>query len=126
MTNKLLDDLASLGVAKDKIHRELFLITTQTQESASQKAQVSAKVLSKTYQFETQDGKTILQSGIEQNVPLPFSCRNGLCGICKMKCVRGRVIMKSNQALTEQDLKDGYILTCQSLPQTPTIFIKNP
>ena len=69
MTNKLLDDLASLGVAKDKIHRELFLITTQTQESASQKAQVSAKVLSKTYQFETQDGKTILQSGIEQNVP---------------------------------------------------------
>ncbi|MCZ8154468.1 MAG: sterol desaturase family protein, partial [Leptospira sp.] len=65
MTNKLLDDLASLGVAKDKIHRELFLITTQTQESASQKAQVSAKVLSKTYQFETQDGKTILQSGIE-------------------------------------------------------------
>lgn len=125
MTNKLLDDLASLGVAKDKIHRELFLITTQTQESASQKAQVSAKVLSKTYQFETQDGKTILQSGIEQNVPLPFSCQNGLCGICKMKCVRGRVIMKSNQVLTEQDLKDGYILTCQSLPQTPTIFIKN-
>lgn len=126
MTNKLLDDLASLGVAKDKIHRELFLITTQTQESASQKAQVSAKVLSKTYQFETQDGKTILQSGIEQNVPLPFSCQNGLCGICKMKCIQGRVIMKSNQVLTEQDLKDGYILTCQSLPQTPTIFIKNP
>ncbi|HAD35003.1 MAG TPA: hypothetical protein DCF44_11020 [Chitinophagaceae bacterium] len=126
MTNKLLDDLASLGVAKDKIHRELFLITTQTQESASQKAKVSAKVLSKTYQFETQDGKTILQSGIEQNVPLPFSCQNGLCGICKMKCIQGRVIMKSNQVLTEQDLKDGYILTCQSLPQTPTIFIKNP
>jgi ring-1,2-phenylacetyl-CoA epoxidase subunit PaaE len=126
MTNKLLDDLASLSVAKDKIHRELFLITTQTQESASQKAQVSAKVLSKTYQFETQDGKTILQSGIEQNVPLPFSCQNGLCGICKMKCIQGRVIMKSNQVLTEQDLKDGYILTCQSLPQTPTIFIKNP
>ena len=126
MTNKLLDDLASLGVAKDKIHRELFLITTQTQESASQKAQVSAKVLSKTYQFETQYGKTILQSGIEQNVPLPFSCQNGLCGICKMKCIQGRVIMKSNQVLTEQDLKDGYILTCQSLPQTPTIFIKNP
>ena len=126
MTNKLLDDLASLGVAKDKIHRELFLITTQTQESASQKAQVSAKVLSKTYQFETQDGKTILQSGIEQNVPLPFSCQNGLCGICKMKCIQGRVIMKINQVLTEQDLKDGYILTCQSLPQTPTIFIKNP
>jgi ring-1,2-phenylacetyl-CoA epoxidase subunit PaaE len=126
MTNKLLDNLAYLGVAKDKIHRELFLITTQTQESASQKAQVSAKVFSKTYQFETQEGKTILQSGIEQNVPLPFSCQNGLCGMCKMKCIQGRVIMKSNQVLTEQDLKDGYILTCQSLPQTQSITIKNP
>lgn len=126
MTNKLIDDLAYLGVERDKIHRELFLITLQTQESASRKAQVSAKVFGKTYQFVTQEGKTILQSGLEQNIPLPFSCQSGLCGMCKMKCTQGRVMMKSNQVLTEKDLKDRYILTCQSLPQSQTITIKNP
>ncbi|MFY7828982.1 MAG: sterol desaturase family protein, partial [Flectobacillus sp.] len=66
MTNKLIEDLAYLGIAKEKIHRELFLITGQTQVSTSQKAQVSAKVFGKTYQFETEEGKTILQSGLNQ------------------------------------------------------------
>jgi ferredoxin-NADP reductase/sterol desaturase/sphingolipid hydroxylase (fatty acid hydroxylase superfamily) len=125
MTNILMADLAYLGVAKDKIHRELFLITAQTQESASQKAQVSAKVFGKMHQFETQEGKTILQSGLDQNIPLPFSCQSGLCGMCKMKCTEGKVKMQTNQVLSEQDLKAGYILTCQSLPQTEKVSIQN-
>jgi ring-1,2-phenylacetyl-CoA epoxidase subunit PaaE len=125
MTNKLIEDLAYLGITKGKIHRELFLITTQTQESVSQKAQVTAKVFGQTYEFETQVGKTILQSGLNQSNPLPFSCQSGLCGTCKMKCTEGKVAMKSNQVLTENELKEGYILTCQSLPLTQTVTIKN-
>jgi ring-1,2-phenylacetyl-CoA epoxidase subunit PaaE len=125
MTNKLIHDLEYLGIPKNKIHRELFLINTPTQKNASHIAQVTAKVFGKMYHFETQESKTILQSGLEQNVPLPFSCQSGLCGMCKMKCTEGKVLMNSNQALTEKDMTDGYILTCQSLPQTQTITIKN-
>jgi ferredoxin-NADP reductase/sterol desaturase/sphingolipid hydroxylase (fatty acid hydroxylase superfamily) len=125
MTNKLLEDLVYLGMAKENIHHELFFVTTQIQETSWQKAQVSARIFGKTYQFETQESKTILQSGLEQNVPLPFSCQSGLCGMCKMKCNEGKVIMKSNQVLTEKDLQDGYILTCQSLPRSSTININN-
>jgi ring-1,2-phenylacetyl-CoA epoxidase subunit PaaE len=125
MTNKLMEDLQYLGISKENIHRELFLITTQNHTNTSQKAQVSAKVFGKTYQFETEDGKTILQSGLNQNVPLPFSCQSGLCGMCKMKCTEGKVMMKSNQVLTEMDIKEGYILTCQSIPQSKAITIKN-
>jgi ferredoxin-NADP reductase/sterol desaturase/sphingolipid hydroxylase (fatty acid hydroxylase superfamily) len=126
MTNKIMQDLAYLGIAKDNIYRELFLIATQTQAGASQKAQVSAKIFGQTYQFETHEGETILQSGLGQNVPLPFSCQSGLCGMCKMKCTEGKVMMKHNQALTENELREGFILTCQSLPQTEVITIKNP
>jgi len=125
MTNKLIEDLEYLEVPKEKIHRELFLITAQNQTNPSQKAQISAKVFGKTYQFETQEGKTILQSGLGQNIPLPFSCQSGLCGMCKMKCTEGTVTMLNNQVLSEQDLKTGYILTCQALPQTEKITIQN-
>jgi len=125
MTNKLMEDLQYLGISKEKIHRELFLITAQTQETASQKAQVAAKIFGQTYQFETQEGKTILQSGLDQKIPLPFSCQSGLCGMCKMKCTGGKVKMQNNQVLSVQDLKAGYILTCQSLPQTNKISIQN-
>lgn len=125
MTNKLIKDLVYLGIAKDKIHRELFLIKTQTKQSLILKAIVSAKIFGKTYQFETQEGRTILQSGLDQNIPLPFSCQSGVCGMCKLKCTEGKVMMKSNQALTEKDLVDGYILTCQSLPESEKIKIIN-
>jgi ferredoxin-NADP reductase/sterol desaturase/sphingolipid hydroxylase (fatty acid hydroxylase superfamily) len=126
MTNKLIEILIYLGVEKDRIHRELFLIQTQTQENSSQKSQIDAKVFDQSYKFETEEGKTILQSALDQNIPLPFSCQSGLCGMCKMKCTEGKVRMKSNQVLSEKDLIDGYILTCQSLPQTQKISIKNP
>jgi ring-1,2-phenylacetyl-CoA epoxidase subunit PaaE len=125
MTNKLMEDLLYLGISKEKIHRELFLITAQNQISNSQKAQVSAKVFGKMYHFETQEGKTILQSGLEQNIPLPFSCQSGLCWMCKMKCTDGKVTMQNNQVLSEQDLKAGFILTCQALPQSEKITIQN-
>lgn len=125
MTNQLIADLHYLGVNRDKIHRELFVITAQNQESISTKAQVAAKVFGKSYQFQTDGKQTILQSGLDQNIPLPFSCQSGLCGMCKMKCTTGKVIMKNNQVLSENDLQAGYILTCQSLPQTDKIMIEN-
>ena len=125
MTNKLMEDLIYLGIEKDKVHRELFLIQAQTQENATTKAQVTAKVFDQSYEFETVEGKTILQSALDQNIPLPFSCQSGLCGMCKMKCTEGKVTMKNNQVLSDFDIKEGYILTCQSLPQTNKITIKN-
>jgi ferredoxin len=105
--------------------RELFLIKDQTNENASQKAQVSAQVFGQSYEFETEEGKTILQSALNQNIPLPFSCKNGLCGMCKMKCIEGNVKMLNNQVLSESDINDGFILTCQSLAQTEKISIQN-
>ncbi len=125
MTNKLIEDLTYLGIPKEKIHRELFLIATQNQTNHSQKAKVAAKVFGKNYHFETQEGKTILQSGLAQNVPLSFSCQSGLCGTCKMKCTEGKVTMQNNQVLSDTDIKAGYILTCQSVAQSTQISIQN-
>ncbi|MDX2281606.1 MAG: sterol desaturase family protein [Saprospiraceae bacterium] len=126
MTNKLIEDLLYLGIAKDKIHRELFLITAQNQPNGnSVKALVQARVFGKIHQFETQEGMTLLQSGLAQQIPLPYSCQSGLCGTCKMKCTEGKVTMLNNQTLSEQDIKAGYVLTCQALPQTEKIAIQN-
>ncbi len=120
------EDLHCLGIEKDKNCGVDLVITAQNLEATSQNVKVTAKVFGQTYNFENQEGKTILQSALDQNIPLPFSCKRGRCGKCKMKCTEGKVTMRNNQVLTENDIKDGYILTCQSLPQTPAIFIKNP
>jgi len=125
MTNKLVDDLTYLGIEKSNIHRELFLLTTQLTPENSTKAKVSATVFGTAYTFETNGKQTILQSALAQNIPLPYSCQSGLCGMCRMKCTEGKVTMNNNQVLTEMDIKEGYILNCQAVPQTSTITIKH-
>jgi len=127
MTTKVIEDLIYLGITSSKIHRELFLIKTQNnKQNLSLNAKITARINGKDYQFETPKGKTILESGLDQSIPLPYSCQSGHCGMCKMKCSEGKVIMKNNQVLDEKELKNGYILTCQSLPQTASLSIQNP
>jgi ring-1,2-phenylacetyl-CoA epoxidase subunit PaaE len=125
MTNKLIRDLIYLGIDTTKIHRELFLINILKQNLASEKAKVNAKIFGVDYEFETAEEQTILQSALMQNIPLPYSCQSGLCGMCKMKCTDGKVLMKNNQVLNESEVKQGYILTCQSLPQSSKLKINN-
>jgi ferredoxin len=120
-SKKSTEGLNSLTVSE----RELFLIKKQTDENASQKAQVTAQVFGQSYEFETEEGKTILQSALDQNIPLPFYCKNGLCGMCKMKCNEGKVKMLNNQVLSDSDINEGFILTCQSFAQTEKISIQN-
>jgi ribosomal protein S24E len=71
----LIEDLQYLGVDKEKTHRELFVIKAQTEKAASQKAQIAAKVFDETYQFETIENKTILQSALDQKVLIPIKTR---------------------------------------------------
>jgi len=63
-------------------------------------------------------GRTILDSGIEQGAPFPYSCRSGNCGTCKCRLISGDVEMSpySEFALSEQEKEEGYILACRSVP----------
>jgi len=59
---------------------------------------------------------SILQQAKEENIHLPYSCQSGQCGSCMARCVRGKIWMAYNEVLTERDITEGYILTCQGFP----------
>jgi ring-1,2-phenylacetyl-CoA epoxidase subunit PaaE len=60
--------------------------------------------------------KTILDAALEQKIPLPYSCKTGLCSTCAAICKKGKVEMTNNEVLTEKDLKEGWVLTCTGFP----------
>lgn len=124
MTQSLEKAFIDFGVAKDKIHKELFVIS-QPKNSAesSVSAKITAKVLGKVYQFDVENNKTILQTALEKNFPLPHACQSGLCGTCIMKCTEGKVEMKNSEALSNREKEKGYILTCQAIPLTEIVKI---
>ena len=66
----------------------------------------------------------VLSSALEQNVAFPYSCRVGGCGACKCKLISGKVTELTETAylLSEQEVNEGYILACQSRPETDLVI----
>lgn len=65
--------------------------------------------------------ETLLDSARRAGLSPPFSCEAGNCGTCMGKLVEGKATMRVNDALEEDEVEDGYILTCQAVPDTDSV-----
>ena len=68
-------------------------------------------------------GTTILQTAREMGMAPPFSCEAGNCATCMARVVEGSVSMYTNNALTDEEVADGWVLTCQSVPTSDTVHV---
>jgi 3-phenylpropionate/trans-cinnamate dioxygenase ferredoxin reductase subunit len=60
--------------------------------------------------------QTLLEAAEAAGLPLPFSCRQGLCGTCRSKLVSGRVDTQHRGGIRPRQIAMGYILVCCSRP----------
>jgi len=58
--------------------------------------------------------KSVLEIAESAGVPIDFSCRAGICGVCKTRLLEGHVTMEVEEALTADDKVQGIILACQA------------
>ncbi|BBX46462.1 ferredoxin--NADP reductase [Mycobacterium cookii] len=68
-------------------------------------------------------GETLLESARRAGLSPPFSCEAGNCGTCMAKLIDGAATMRTNDVLEDDEIADGYILTCQAVPDTPSITV---
>ena len=68
-------------------------------------------------------GETLLESARRAGLTPPFSCEAGNCGTCMAKLTKGSATMRVNDALEEDEVEDGYVLTCQAVPDTTTVTV---
>jgi ring-1,2-phenylacetyl-CoA epoxidase subunit PaaE len=54
---------------------------------------------------------------------LPFACKGGVCGTCRAHVVDGEVTMRRNFALEDDEVRAGYVLTCQALAVSDTVTV---
>lgn len=68
--------------------------------------------------------ETILESARRAGLSPPFSCEAGNCGTCMARLVEGKATMRVNDALDEDEVAEGYILTCQGVPDTSSVTVE--
>ncbi|MFT5823896.1 MAG: ring-1,2-phenylacetyl-CoA epoxidase subunit PaaE [Crocinitomix sp.] len=124
------DFYSAQGLDKDKIHFELFTAAAPSESAAEVasgepvQSQVTVIIDDESYEFSLNTkGKDILQAAQDEDADVPFSCKGGVCCTCRAKLMEGTVKMDLNFALEEDEVADGFILTCQSHPTSEKVVV---
>jgi len=73
--------------------------------------------------FNMQQTDNILAEALRNKVDAPYSCQGGICSSCIAKVTEGKAVMVKNSILTDGEVEEGFILTCQAHPTTSKIYI---
>ena len=120
------DTLLDNDIDKDKIHFELFTPTEIKEElpiQAEGSTAITVVVDDEEFQFTMDKKSLVLDAVLKQNIDAPYSCQGGVCSSCIAKVTEGKAEMVMNQILTDKEIADGFILTCQAHPITPTLKV---
>ncbi len=131
MKEGVVTSLKSRNVPDNKINIEVFTIDESQEEQVTEddggdsviEAEATIILDGDEFNFTVLPENSILQTGLNEGLDVPFSCKGGMCMTCRAKLLEGSVKMTLNYALTEVEIKQGYILTCQSHPTTKKVVV---
>lgn len=127
MINMATVTLKENDVPGSSIHFELFTPTYPTgiEPSAAIEGTTEITILldDEETTFEMSKKQLILTAALDEGLDAPYSCQGGICSSCLAKVIEGKAIMEGNSILSEDEINDGFILTCQAHPVTEKIKI---
>ncbi|WP_274474198.1 ferredoxin--NADP reductase [Mangrovimonas aestuarii] len=127
MIHTATDALKENGIDENKIFFELFTAGTPAEpvavEAGNGNAKVKVIVDDEEFEFEMSQKQSILDAALKEDIDVPYSCQGGICSSCIARLTEGEAIMRQNSILTDSELAEGLVLTCQAHPTTPTIVV---
>jgi len=124
--------LSTFGVPPEKIHFELFTVAAEPKKkdkkrsAARSKGMCNAKVILDGEEILLDidgNGDSVLDHLLDKGYDAPYSCKGGVCSTCKAKVLEGEATLDVNFSLSDKELEEGYILTCQAHPVTSNITV---
>lgn len=127
MINVSKETLIENNLDKNKIHFELFTppVTSESELNFNFEGTCEITVLvdDEETTFSMDSKNTILTAALKEGLDAPYSCQGGICSSCLAKVTVGKALMEKNSILSDAEIKDGFILTCQAHPITQKITI---
>ena len=129
MIDTVSDFLRSMNIDSNKIQFERFTSKTKSEDIKNDNvseviSNVSVCVDGDDFEFTlSSTGDSILDAAMNEGADVPFSCKGGVCCVCKAKLIEGEVSMDQNFSLSQEEVEQGYILTCQSHPNSENVVV---
>ena len=127
MITSVSDVLKENNVNETKIYFELFTVSkppeTETTSTAAGNTKITVIVDDEETTFTMSRKKTILEAALNNEIDAPYSCQGGICSSCIARITEGEATMRQNNILTDSELAEGLILTCQAQPITPAVVV---
>ena len=126
MINEVKAGLKNRKIDDSKVHFELFTSSTTLNDESSEysgETEITVLLDDELETFTMQSEKTILESVLLQGLDAPYSCQGGICSTCIAQLTEGKAVMEKNSILTDDEIQEGLILTCQAHPITPKIVV---
>lgn len=124
MINQAKTVLLENGVEEDRIKFELFYSSAEAEDITSDgSTRLSVIVDDETHELVMQKDELVLDAILKQDIDVPYSCQGGVCSSCIAVIKEGKALMQKNQILTDSEVEEGMILTCQAVPQTNTLVV---
>ena len=129
MIDLSIEVLKEKGYSDEQIKYELFTSPADTSNDnqvssvAEGKCKVEVIVDEEEFNFEMDTSQTILEAALKHDVDAPYSCQGGICSSCIAKIREGSVNMRQNNILTDSEVEEGFILTCQAEPTSSKVVV---
>lgn len=125
MIDEVSATLKQHGINAKQIHHELFSTAEKglLLEKHDGNSKITIVLDDEEVDFEMPQTKSILEAALDEGLDAPYSCQGGICSTCIARIKEGKAEMRKNQILTDSEIADGLILTCQAHPTTPTIVV---
>lgn len=127
MIHLVKDTLLENGVKDKQIFFELFTAALSQENPSPNVADGNSKVKvivdDEEFVLEMSQKQTLLEAALKADIDAPYSCQGGICSSCIARLKEGSATMAHNNILTDNEVAEGLVLTCQAHPTTPTVVV---
>lgn len=126
MINTVSTVLKEKNISEKDIKFELFSASTKenaVDTSKNEHTKIVVMVDGDETTFEMSSKQTLLEAALKQGIDAPYSCQGGICSSCLARVTAGTALMKKNSILTDGEIAEGLILTCQAHPTSSEIYV---